>query len=136
MTEDQLRAIEARADAATPGPWYAIPNPDWGGAGWRIARDPNEPWANFGQLAYVAPQNGPFIAKAREDIPALVAEVRRLRGQVEALAGLVEEVFDEAYWCCEYDSHGCKSMYQESYWKESESLKKLTAILNGESEGA
>lgn len=77
------------------------------------------------------------------DIPALVAEVRRLRRQVDALALLVPEVFDEAYWCCEYDSHGCKSTYQDSYWKESESLRNLTAILtptnnaNGaESDGA
>jgi hypothetical protein len=105
MTEDQLAAIEARAEAHDPND-YPVPI-----------------------MAY--------------DIPALVAEVRRLRRQVDALALLVPEVFDEAYWCCEYDSHGCKSTYQDSYWKESESLKNLTAILtptnnaNGaESEGA
>ena len=48
MTEEQLRKIEARAAAATKGPWF---------------------------------KHGMFIAQSREDVPALVAEVRRLQAE-------------------------------------------------------
>lgn len=46
MTESELDAIEARANAATPGPWYDF-----------------------------------SIANSRADIPALIAEVRRLKAE-------------------------------------------------------
>jgi hypothetical protein len=70
MTTDDLAAIKARADAATPGPW-AI---DFGSV---VASDgedfvtpcyPDE----RGQL------DADFIAHAREDVPALLARVREL----------------------------------------------------------
>ena len=65
-----LQAHIAEAEAATPGPWYAVPHPEWIGSGHRIAKSPDEPWANFGQLAYVGPENSPFIAHARTMSPA------------------------------------------------------------------
>lgn len=49
MTEDDLKAIEARYNAATEGPW---PDPA-------------------------------LCARSRQDIPALIAEVRRLRERLE-----------------------------------------------------
>jgi hypothetical protein len=91
LSAEELAEIRERAEAATPGPWFGIPNPDWSGANWRIARDANEPWGNFGQLAYVAPQNGPFIAHARTDIPALLSHIAAVEAQRDALVGLVEE---------------------------------------------
>jgi hypothetical protein len=59
VTDDELDVIGARANAATPGPWTW---PDWDDCSEQEADANNE-----------------FIAHAREDVPALVAEVRRLR---------------------------------------------------------
>lgn len=70
MTPVDLPAIKARAEKATAGPWEII------GAG-EYVRGPG---------IIVAPDNGgineadaEFIAASRTDIPALVAEVERLR---------------------------------------------------------
>lgn len=72
--------IEARANQASPGPWrtgrsvhrtvYVCASSDGG----------------FGCLAGLMdrPCDGRFVAHAREDVPALVAEVRRLRALLEA----------------------------------------------------
>lgn len=77
LTDEQLAEIKARAAAATPGPWWAesvdccviseaLGDDDEGGC-----------WvADFG-CAF--PDDGEFIAHAREDIPLLVSEVERLR---------------------------------------------------------
>lgn len=85
-----LDAIEARANAATAGPWEApdqllIPCvrgvSDHGNTirvcqfGWNNSPDAKRRDAN----------NAVFIAHAREDVPALVAEVRRLRGALAHL---------------------------------------------------
>lgn len=68
-----LDVIEARANAATPGPWGAL-SPRADGA---------SPVTRAGG-AWIAPftaeDDAEFIAHAREDVPALVDEVRRLRG--------------------------------------------------------
>jgi hypothetical protein len=64
-----LDAIEARANAASPGPWTRT--------------DSYDPEINVdvcnadGNL--VGPDDEEFIASARTDVPALVAEVRALR---------------------------------------------------------
>ena len=88
-----LEAIKARAAAATEGPW------EWDdptiGQHWSSP----EPWAtvvddevNCGGYCYggssspiKSDADGQFIAHAREDIPALVAEVERLREEREEL---------------------------------------------------
>lgn len=83
MTDEQLAEIKARCEAATPGPWTnrrdrrVI----------RTTRYVSDVIAHVEQQPYndyVHFQNGDFIAHARTDIPALVAEVERLR---EALRG-------------------------------------------------
>jgi len=72
MTAERLAEIKARVEAATPGEWtieerFFVIAPD---------------------LLTIASCRGDaeatFIAHARSDIPALVAEVERLRAQVEA----------------------------------------------------
>lgn len=74
-----LDAIEARATAATPGPW-----------GHGLGYDQDDPGAyvyqDFGVGNVVATGRDPiappdveFIAHARVDVPALITEVRRLR---------------------------------------------------------
>lgn len=83
MTPADLSAIEARANAATPGPWefevrgvgetlfaqrelHGVPVH---GLNLVYTQEPDWNW----------PANRTFIAAAREDVPALVAEVRRLQ---------------------------------------------------------
>jgi hypothetical protein len=87
MTEDDLRAIEARANAATPGPWQArhrhaeMTAEDDESCGLGLEIDgPPEAW-NRGQFARGS--DAQFIAHARADIPALIAEIRRLRGDTK-----------------------------------------------------
>jgi hypothetical protein len=74
VTEEELTAIEGRANAATLGPWE-VGDP-------YNQRTP-ELVAVYGMGMEVADtqlvQDAAFIAAARTDIPALVAEVRRLR---------------------------------------------------------
>jgi hypothetical protein len=79
MTELDLDEIEARANAATPGPWEAY---------FTLHGDPmvvEQGQGPFGAvtLPSTAPDdygkaNAEFIAHAREDIPALVQRVREL----------------------------------------------------------
>ena len=77
MTKRELNAIERRAEATPPGPWVIRHSPvmgrylDCGGRN----RTPRE---------RLAKMSGPeqlmkFAARAREDIPKLVAEIRRLK---------------------------------------------------------
>ncbi|QLJ01493.1 hypothetical protein HZZ00_10975 [Streptomyces sp. NEAU-sy36] len=77
MTDQlDLDAIQARANAATPGPWF--PHEDWPG---RVFAE-SEFNAHVARVTGSNPEaNEQFIAHAREDVPALVAEVRRLRAR-------------------------------------------------------
>lgn len=89
MLDSDLDAIEARANAATPGPWEAngadvttrYISHGKGLVRWQIA-------------SYVDPRDLTFIAHAREDVPALVAEVRRLRGIEQEMEDLEEQLQD------------------------------------------
>ena len=103
LPESELSAIAARADAATPGPWFwadeamyanAAPTPETrDDAGWD--------WRS-GQPRQIAPirlietdsgyyppreKDRAFLAAARSDVPALVAEVRRLRALLAPAPG-------------------------------------------------
>lgn len=83
-----LDAIKARVDAATPGPWWAWDR----GVGWHIAiGEPTEgTWGGPARLLPASERtdigreaDAEFIAAARQDVPALIAEVERLRALVE-----------------------------------------------------
>lgn len=81
MTDLDLDDIQARADAATEGPWTAHTAGERGGDHWYIC-DEGE------SIAHVSANDGvnedqrepdaEFIAHAREDVPALIARVREL----------------------------------------------------------
>jgi hypothetical protein len=80
MTEDELKAIEARANAATPGPW------DTTSEDCIVAAGDNLCSAGM-DGDYPGPKrtdDAAFIAAARTDVPVLVAEVRRLQKLVDA----------------------------------------------------
>lgn len=67
-------AIEARANAATPGPWE--PRPPTGRAVlWGVWK-PGERGDN-------SEADSIFAAYAREDVPALIAEVRLLQSKLQ-----------------------------------------------------
>jgi hypothetical protein len=91
MTEDDLKAIEARANAATPGPWATGAGKVEGGQVRELVIAPNDDvivaiaYGGFGNPVDRTSEDRKFIAHARTDVPALVAEVRRLRGVVERL---------------------------------------------------
>jgi hypothetical protein len=77
MTSNELAAIKARANAATPGPWFGH-----GDAVARAVQDASgdaemEQVAQFGCI-----EDANFAAHAREDVPALLREVERLQAFV------------------------------------------------------
>jgi hypothetical protein len=84
MTEDELAAIEARAKAATSGPWVRVAIESYHNdeMAFCVKSVPTGHDIASNQTYYpdaVTPENQLFIAHARTDVPALVAEVRRLR---------------------------------------------------------
>jgi len=80
MTDDQLREIEERCNAASAAPWESfIEGRDHMGGDDFIrtgGMDDSSPDIYLTQATH-ADQD--FIAHARQDIPALIAEVRRLK---------------------------------------------------------
>lgn len=96
MTESELQAIEARANAATPGPWSETDD-----TGTVIACYCSGGPGVFAGEADPAVYGGndradfAFIAAARSDVPTLIAEVRRLQSignaQLEELHRLRSE---------------------------------------------
>jgi hypothetical protein len=88
MTEDCLREIEERVKKATAPPWKAThrdvsvsddadTDATCGGLlGWEIEGPPEPDRGQFERAA-----DAHFIAASRTDIPALCAEIRRLRAE-------------------------------------------------------
>lgn len=73
-----LDAIEARAKAATPGPWSETRD----GVRCRDSKIPGQTFRLFTLSSFeMAQADCAFVAAARQDVPALVAEVWRLRGE-------------------------------------------------------
>lgn len=99
MTPERLAEIEARVDAATPGPWRTKTNRDFGpwhnddwdvtavSDGCRVSGLGSRNWKD-------ACQNAAFIAHARTDIPDLIAEVKRLREIIGELERLTDLYYD------------------------------------------
>ena len=89
------KALETRATAATAGPWTYEGSgcihtratehydPEDEAYVLEVLRGPDDPSRHTA--------NGRFVAAARTDVPALVAEVRRLRTEVERLQRTAQE---------------------------------------------
>jgi hypothetical protein len=101
MTNEELKAIRDRAEAATPGPWY------WeklDADGWNDTEMPClvsasvEGVMDFGDCEQYYPTEGSppndkdaeFIAHAREDVPKLLAEIERLKEAEKFLEGITK----------------------------------------------
>lgn len=94
-----LDVIEARAAAATPGPWEANAEQYHSEFGTIIGGEVKpiaQAWLSGedGWVYPLTPADAVFIAAARSDVPALAAEVRRLRVELA-------EARDEATKCGE-----------------------------------
>lgn len=88
MTEEQLKEIQKRANAASPGPWFDHYNKIWSQPECERLPDDANPvaWtdASHGDTPD-RPDDTQFIAHAREDIPALIGEVRKLKALLKKL---------------------------------------------------
>lgn len=88
LTEDELTLIEGRAARATPGPWKAFIEGRDHSSGADFVRagglDDACPDLYLFHENIAAPvEDHDFVAHARQDVPRLVAEVRRLRSLLE-----------------------------------------------------
>lgn len=98
MTDAELAEIEARANAARKGPWLLsndprAPNDDFQEY---FVEGPKEPHGRVGRWGFA---DAAFIASAREDVPALLAEVKRLRAELATVA--------DAFDGCARGGHAC-----------------------------
>ncbi len=103
-----LDAIEARAEAATPGPWTARLRDDmWeinDGSGSNFVSIVESCWlpddCDAGQYGGIPDvDDARFIAHARADIPALVAELRTAREAKERVLDMHSS--NSGGWCWE-----------------------------------
>ena len=79
LSEEDLAAMEDRASAATPGPW-TTGGDSCGEAYWFGVAAGEEDVADH----VPSEADAAFIAAARQDVPALITEVRRLRALLAA----------------------------------------------------
>jgi hypothetical protein len=83
LTSDEIEAIERRCHAASPGPWVSyVEGRDHTSGSSFIRTGADDARTEDIELygATVADQD--FIAAARQDVPRLIAEIRRLRMQL------------------------------------------------------
>ncbi len=89
MTNKELDAISERAEKATPGPWGEVAE---SGEWWLSGPDIYDDAVMSTNDTEISQADVDFIAAARTDVPALVAEVRRLSGQLEAATAHIDAV--------------------------------------------
>lgn len=88
MTNEELEQIRQRCEAATPGPWTCDPRE---GSRCVAILEDEDPECN----TYInarehtgrssTEEDGEFIARVREDVPVLLAEIERLRDEIAKL---------------------------------------------------
>ena len=111
-----IKAIEEREQAATPGPWKSIVNGNTVRSYGIVSKI-----RKICSCISTMTKDAEFIAHAREDLPALLAEVKRLTAENERLKKLydaaVEDMGKFAYDffpCCL-----CKNWNgEETCWEE------------------
>lgn len=120
LTEGQIAAIKARAKAATPGPWSVkceiLEADECGNATAEM------PYVSTNDKAICvlygrghddanAHEDAAFIAHAREDIPALLAEVERLLAEVARLKDEVASLEQELKFSDETEYELIKKLF-------------------------
>ena len=90
MTDAELNEIEARANAATYGKWRHL-KPQVGASTADGGRLFSSVWSGqFDIGGGMLARDAEFIAYAREDVPALVAEVKALQSRITDLHAMAE----------------------------------------------
>ena len=109
IDDEELRRIEERVDNTTPGPWFVRELDDAAAMSMvAISTVPDtgagERWPNFQAEEIIAltlvqepryantaderwDENASFIAHARQDVPRLIAEIKRLRSLIASSNG-------------------------------------------------
>ena len=116
MTKSELDQIRARANAATPGPWYMVPpDPDAASNIFSIgARTPPGHWPMDACCECGGVSNAAFVTAARTDVPALCDALARA---MEALA-VAHELLDTGnYYDDDAREHGKQLIRQ---WEASD----------------
>ena len=127
MSELNLEEIEARANSASEGPWKTVTA--------RYGYDMKDSWAvepdgpSVHNVAHITlgELDAKFIAHAREDVPALIAEVRRLRTQIERVQKMSDDMSEGKARCLLVD--GKEGDYPISYF-----IEMLNEALGGDNE--
>jgi hypothetical protein len=85
ISDAELDAMQQRADAAVDGPWEAfVEGPDDAGSSCIFVCDDDEPEFYLSPQRYAnSAAELQFIAASRQDVPRLIAEVRRLRRELD-----------------------------------------------------
>ena len=104
LSKEQIAEIEAREKAATAGPWVNVDTSGWHQPCIFVGRVPDgeefQPGFN-NVIAHLSAtvgklereiENADFIAHARADVPALLADNRELRARLKSLATVADKV--------------------------------------------
>jgi len=78
MNTEQLNAIKKRAEKATPGPWKSGEQYEQMEPGYYVASEANGLIVLAEEEGILRKDDVDFIANARQDVPALIAEVEHL----------------------------------------------------------
>lgn len=91
-TDDELAAMRARVDAATPGPWGIPPARSNATKFWLQPKNKDGDWAWTwrGFVVCDYKQDAEFIANARRDVQTLLNEVARLRDENANLHKIIQ----------------------------------------------
>jgi hypothetical protein len=91
MTEDELIEIERRCQAARSGPWVSFieGRGHTSGSSFIMIGEDDDTRSDDIELSGATTGDQDFIAHARQDVPQLLKEVRRLRKQLEQHSGSV-----------------------------------------------
>lgn len=109
LTDEQLAEWERLANEAMPGPWECdYSSGSVNSCAPQFLLDDEGPlWvADYGSTANE--QNGEFIAAAREAVPELIAEVRRLREQCKLLLDALDWHANETNYSSYYTDGWCR----------------------------
>lgn len=94
LTDEELEAIQARCDAATPGDWAVntnYPFDGMGGCGHRYV----ESEAGWVCSTGTKNRNVEFIANAKQDIPRLISDLAAVKEDLRELLQLRDRWIDE-----------------------------------------
>lgn len=138
MPQERLDAIQERADNATTGPWVRWEG--WDDADNSVSSDGREDAPTIADLI-TEKADAEFISRAREDVPALLAEVERLRDELAKAREVTEDKVEkggvaanDVGWTCYGGAHEPGSYHEcPECKKASDQLARcvLTAALGG-----